>query len=103
MSIPAMSALGQWRLRRSKPHDGVCPLCPRKRTSTARQACPLSAKADIRIAAAFAIRCGLKADVSEVRDVARPDKLETLMVSRVVSRDLPRQAMLALAPLKYER
>ena len=41
--------------------------------------------------------CGLKADVCEVRDVARLDKLETLMVSRVMSRGLPRQAMLALA------
>ena len=45
--------------------------------------------------------CGLKADVCEVRDVARLDKLETLMVSRVVSRvmsrGLPRHAMLALA------
>ena len=32
--------------------------------------------------------CGLKADVCEVRDVARLDKLETLMVSRVVARAL---------------
>ena len=40
--------------------------------------------------------CALKADISEVRDVLRPDKLKTLMVSR----DLPRHAMLALAALK---
>ena len=44
----------------------------------------------------FGPLCALKADISEVRDVLRPDKLKTLMVSR----DLPRHAMLALAALK---
>ena len=47
----------------------------------------------------FGPLCALKADISEVRDVLTPDKLKTLMVSR----DLPRHAMLALAALKHER